>query len=258
VTGLPDNRLQASPGAWLEGLPTGWQPLVEAWRASEAGRRTLAHLADRLAAGATVYPADPLRALRLLAPEKVRVLILGQDPYHGVGQAQGLAFGVAPGLKLPPSLRNILQEVCRDVGVVSARAATGDLTGWAEQGVLLLNTTLTVEDAQPASHSRLGWADLVDVLLRGAALARAEMGLPLVALLWGGHAQARASVLEGLPPGDRRPLPAAATSVGPLASCRSGSPAPVSWRGDGSWPKNAAIVTGSLRRGARVAKGGRL
>lgn len=206
MSGTPDNRLRAAPGTWLDDLPAGWQPVVDAWRASPAGQRTLGHLGERLAAGATVYPQDPLRALRLVAPADARVLILGQDPYHGPGQAQGLAFGVAPGMALPPSLRNILQEVRRDLGAVSPRAAAGDLSGWAEQGVLLINATLTVEDAQPASHARLGWAELVEAVLRAAAVARAGAGLPLVALLWGGHAQAHAAVLDGLPGAESRLL----------------------------------------------------
>ena len=237
VTGFPDNRLPSSPGAWLEGLPAGWQPMVDTWRAAEAGQRTLSHLAARLAAGATVYPADPLRALRFLSPGKVRALILGQDPYHGPAQAQGLAFGVAPGLPLPPSLRNILQEVRRDVGAVSARAASGDLTGWAEQGVLLLNTTLTVEDAQPASHARLGWGDLVDALVRGAAVARADAGLPLVVFLWGSHAQARASVLEGLPGADSRLL-LRANHPSPLSARRP----PVPFLGCGHFGRAARFL----------------
>lgn len=123
--------------------------------AQPAGRALLDRLAERLQQGATVYPPDPLRALRLTALESVKVVILGQDPYHGLGQAQGLAFSVAPGVRTPPSLRNIFKELQRDLQVPVP--ANGCLERWAQQGVLMLNTCLTVEDGQAASHAQWGW-----------------------------------------------------------------------------------------------------
>src|SRR5690606_34757875 len=103
-------------------------------------------LAGRLEQGATIYPPEPLRGLALTPPEAVRVVILGQDPYHGPGQAEGLAFSVAPGVPFPPSLRNIFLERQRDLGLLPP--LHGSLTHWAAQGVLLLNTCLSVEDGR--------------------------------------------------------------------------------------------------------------
>ena len=102
------------------------------------------------------------------------MVVLGQDPYHGPGQAEGLAFSVAPGVKPPPSLRNIFQELQRDLGLPAP--ANGSLVRWAEQGVLLLNTCLTVEDGQPASHARRGWEALTDA----SSTAAARSGQPKV------------------------------------------------------------------------------
>ena len=111
---------------------------------SPAGRSLQAFVRDRQEAGAGIYPAAVLRALELTPLEAVRVVIVGQDPYHGPGQAEGLAFSVPPGQRLPPSLRNILQELERDLGLPPS--ANGHLRAWARQGVLLINTCLTVED----------------------------------------------------------------------------------------------------------------
>jgi uracil-DNA glycosylase len=169
----------------LDGAPAAWRPVIDAWRVSDAGRRLEAFLATRQAAGAAIYPATPLRALALTAPEQVRVVILGQDPYHGPGQAEGLAFSVPAGIPLPPSLRNIFLELGRDLAV--PRPAHGHLGAWAAQGVLLLNTVLTVEAGSPAAHARQGWEALTDIILRQLD---AE-GTPKVFLLWGAHAQAR-------------------------------------------------------------------
>ncbi len=143
----------------------------------------LDRLAERLQQGATVYPPDPLRALRLTALESVKVVILGQDPYHGPGQAQGLAFSVASGVRQPPSLRNIFKELQRDLQVPVP--ANGCLERWAQQGVLLLNTCLTVEDGQAASHAQWGWEVFTDALIRRCA----EHTAPKAFVLWGAHAQ---------------------------------------------------------------------
>jgi len=177
-----------------------WAPIVETWLQGSEARTVLTAVERRQSAGAVVYPSQVLHALRLTPLASVRVLILGQDPYHGPGQAQGLAFSVPSGSRLPPSLRNILQEVKRDLGTVSDAVSAGDLSAWAAQGVLLLNASLTVEQGQPASHSRLGWDSLTDALLR----ALAQRPRPLVALLWGAHAQGKARLLDS--PGPNAPV----------------------------------------------------
>lgn len=175
-----------------------WAPLLRRWAASTEGQATLAAVDARVAAGAVVYPADPLAALRLTPLSSVRVLVLGQDPYHGPGQAEGLAFSVPPGCAIPPSLRNIHAELQRDLGIAAPRH--GSLRAWAAQGVLLLNTTLTVEDGSPASHAQLGWQTLTSMICAEIERARA----PVVVMLWGAHAQrhwARACLGGGHPEG---------------------------------------------------------
>ena len=117
--------------------------------------------------------------------EAVRVVILGQDPYHGAGQAHGLAFSVQPGVRVPPSLRNIFIELHSDLGCPAP--TDGYLLGWAQQGVLLLNTTLTVADGRPKSHAGHGWEQLTDAIIR----ALAERQTPMVFILWGSHAQSK-------------------------------------------------------------------
>ncbi len=163
-------------------VPAAWHPVVDAWRQTPAARALIAHVDTRVAAGATVYPAQVLRALDLTPLDQVRVVILGQDPYHGPGQAHGLAFSVPDGTRTPPSLRNIFNELQREFGRAPART---DLSAWAKQGVLLLNTTLTVEDGAAASHAGKGWEGLTERLLQAVA----SRSKPCVYLLWGAHAQ---------------------------------------------------------------------
>jgi len=163
-------------------LAAGWQPLVEGFAGSESGRLLQRFLETRRANGATLIPARPLRALELTAFDDVRAVILGQDPYHGPGQANGLAFAVLPGVAAPPSLRNIYNEVERDIG---RRPVPGALEEWARQGVLLLNAVLTVEPAAPGSHAGAGWEGLSEAIV--AALAADAR--PKAFLLWGAHAQ---------------------------------------------------------------------
>ena len=178
----------------------GWAPVVRAWLDGPDGRAVVRAVEQRQGEGAVVYPGEVLRALTLTPVPSVRAVILGQDPYHGPGQAQGLAFSVPAGQRLPPSLRNILQEVRRDLGAVSPEAAAGDLQAWARQGVLLLNTALTVEDGRPGSHARVGWASLADALLRHAVEQALQVGRPLVLMLWGAHAQARLPLIQAADP----------------------------------------------------------
>ncbi|RYX95623.1 MAG: uracil-DNA glycosylase [Comamonadaceae bacterium] len=182
----------ALASAELEAWPVGagWERITGPFWRSMHGVALSEFLRQRLAHGATVYPPRPFRALELTAPERVKVVILGQDPYHGAGQAEGLAFSVAPGVKFPPSLRNIFKEMQRDLA--QPAPASGSLARWAREGVLLLNTSLTVEDGQPASHARRGWEFLTDALL-GHVAATAPV---CVYMLWGAHAQAKAPLIE--------------------------------------------------------------
>lgn len=178
----------ADPADWP--VRPGWRPLLDPFWHGPAGQGLQGFLRQRLAAGAVVYPSQPLRALDLVDLADVRVVILGQDPYHGPGQAEGLAFSVAPGVKTPPSLRNIFKELQRDLGLPPP--ADGSLLRWAQQGVLLLNTTLTVEDGSPASHAGHGWEVLTDALI---ARCSAD-GAPKAFLLWGAHAQKKAALID--------------------------------------------------------------
>jgi uracil-DNA glycosylase len=180
-----DNRLTRPLAEALVDVAPGWDDLVAAFVVSPRGAALCRAVDVRVAAGAEVYPAQPLRALEALAPQQVRVVILGQDPYHGPGEAEGLAFSVADGVKIPPSLRNIRQELAADLGL--RLPVSGSLRAWVRQGVLLLNTSLTVERDQPASHAKLGWEALTDALIdRVAAQTH-----PKVFMLWGAHAQAK-------------------------------------------------------------------
>ncbi len=185
----PLARLLDDDGDGLHALGD-WRPLIDAWRHSVAGRLLIDAVDARVASGAVVHPAEVFRALTLTPLAKTRVLILGQDPYHGLDQAEGLAFSVAPGQKIPPSLRNIQRELLRDLGLPPP--TSGSLIPWARQGVLLLNTALTVEAGSPASHARLGWSALTDSIC--AALAQDPK--PKVFMLWGAHAQQRRTLLR--------------------------------------------------------------
>lgn len=174
----------------LTDLDPAWRSLVADFLDSDMGQRLSARLAERLAAGAIVYPPEPFRALALTPLDRVRVVILGQDPYHGPAQAEGLSFSVPAGVRIPPSLRNMFKELQQSLGVVTP--PHGSLVHWARQGVLLLNTCLTVEDGQPASHARWGWEVLTDALVRAVA----KNGQAVVFMLWGAHAQAKSDGIE--------------------------------------------------------------
>ena len=210
--GAPTDRLlQVDPRAWT--VAPGWRPLTDGCWASPQGRSLQARLADRLDQNAVVYPPQPMRALELCAPETLNVVILGQDPYHGPGQAEGLAFSVAPGVKLPPSLRNIFLELQRDLG--QPLPLNGSLMRWGRQGVLLLNTCLTVEDGCPASHAGWGWETLTDHLI--AYCSRA--GHPKAFLLWGSHAQKKADLIDA-----QRHLVLQSNHPSPLSARRGPAP----------------------------------
>lgn len=173
-------------------LPAGWREAMTPFLDPDAVARLNSFVAEEYAQH-TVYPPLPdlYAALRLCPPEATRVLILGQDPYHREGQAHGLSFSVRAGVPVPPSLRNIFKELTADLGV--APPATGDLTGWAEQGVLLLNAVLTVRAAAPASHAGRGWEHVTDAAIR-ALNARPER---VVFVLWGAYARRKAALVTG-------------------------------------------------------------
>lgn len=148
-------------------------------------RTLMQFLEEEKQSGCITYPPEDLifNAFHHTAYAKVKVVILGQDPYHGKGQAHGLSFSVRSGIKPPPSLKNIYKELAQDSGV--AIRSIGDLTSWAQQGVLLLNTTLTVRQSEPKSHYGKGWELFTDSVLR-VLLARKD---PIIFLLWGKIAQ---------------------------------------------------------------------
>jgi len=189
-----DNRLREPLREVFARAPTGWRSITQPFIDNATGRSLAEYVDARQRDGAVIYPANPLRALELTAPHEVRVVILGQDPYHGAGQAQGLAFSVNAGCKLPPSLRNILAEVRADTGAASVceTANAGDLSRWAEQGVLLLNSVLSVEDGQPHSHANRGWELLTDALLTHVAAGAS----PVVFMLWGAAAQRKRALID--------------------------------------------------------------
>ena len=156
---------------------------------------SLSSQVDQAYATTTVYPPaeDLFAAFALTPPESVRVVILGQDPYHGPGQAHGLAFSVAPGVKPPPSLVNIYREREADLGLPPRQ--DGCLIDWARQGVFLLNTVLTVEAGKANSHRSLGWQDFTDAVVEAVA----QLPQPVAFILWGSQAQKKAPTAADSP-----------------------------------------------------------
>jgi uracil-DNA glycosylase len=184
------SEVKLHPG-WLEQLKSEFDsPYMTALRA---------FLVAEKEAGKRIFPkgGEWFRALDLTPPDKVRVVILGQDPYHGEGQAHGLCFSVKPGVAAPPSLVNIYKELASDLGIKPARH--GFLEHWAAQGVLLLNSVLTVEMGRAASHRERGWERFTDAVIR-LVNERAE---PVVFLLWGSYAQKKAAFVDSIERGGR-------------------------------------------------------
>jgi uracil-DNA glycosylase len=183
---MPDVDLAPWPQL-LHGVDPAWQEVLRPVLDSEQGA-TLWRFLDAEYKGAGFYPSqsDLFAAFRLTPLQDVRVVILGQDPYHGAGQAHGLSFSVPEGAKIPPSLRNIYKEIG------GAAPTGGNLTRWAEQGVLLLNTVLTVRPEQAASHQKRGWEDVTDAAIK----ALSAQGRHVVFLLWGSHAQKKAGLID--------------------------------------------------------------
>ena len=197
----------------FDALPMPWREHLGDFIRSPWYER-LCHFVDgERSIGKTIYPDDVFRALQLTPPDAVKVVILGQDPYHGddrgIPQAHGLAFSVRRGVRPPPSLKNIFKEI--GTGLGPAAPTHGCLDHWAKQGVLLLNTVLTVERERPASHAKHGWEQCTDTLIR--ELAQARDGL--VFMLWGAHAQAKTMLLA-----DNRHLVLEAPHPSPLSAHR--------------------------------------
>ncbi|MBQ2247499.1 MAG: uracil-DNA glycosylase [Tidjanibacter sp.] len=169
-----------------------WKELLAEEFESPYFAELTAFVRDEYARG-VVYPAgrNIFRALDLCPPSKVKVVIIGQDPYHGEGQANGLCFSVNEGVPFPPSLRNIFKEIAADLG--KPIPTSGNLDRWAEQGVLLLNATLTVRAHQAASHTGRGWERFTDAVVR--RLAERRDGI--VYMLWGAYAQRKGAIVDG-------------------------------------------------------------
>ena len=172
-------------------IPASWQAILEPEFDKPYFAKLEAFIVAERAAHQIFPPeADVFHALELTAPAAVRVLIVGQDPYHDDGQAHGLAFSVKAGLRLPPSLLNIYKELETDLGI--PRGKSGNLESWARQGVLLLNTSLTVRAHEAASHKNKGWEKLTDAIISGVS----SQAQPVVFVLWGGHAQKKLPLID--------------------------------------------------------------
>lgn len=172
-------------------IPPSWKPLLSSVLASKE-HQALASFLESAYRRTTVFPPkqDLFSALELTPFEKVKVVILGQDPYHGPNQAHGLAFSVLEGNKTPPSLKNIFKELEADLGC--KKPSTTELTHWAEQGVLLLNAVLSVEIAKPGSHQKKGWESITDQII--SALSQKREGI--VFILWGSFAQKKMKLID--------------------------------------------------------------
>ncbi len=173
-------------------LPQDWRAALKGALATKDTLVLQGFLDAELAAGKTIYPPQDtwFRALELTPLDQVRVVILGQDPYHGPGQAHGLCFSVPPGVRPPPSLANIYKELESDLAI--PRPHHGFLEHWARQGVLLLNSVLTVEMAKAASHSKKGWEQFTDAIV-AAVNDKTE---PVVFMLWGAYAHKKAANVD--------------------------------------------------------------
>ena len=223
IADAPQGQLHiVDPTQWL--CDASWQPLIDHFFAEPVGSALLHRLQVAMGQGLgpandgnPIYPPQPLRALSLTPLPAVRVVVLGQDPYHGPGQANGLAFSVASGARIPPSLRNIFKELTR-CGMPPRH--DGCLDDWARQGVLLLNTALTVSRGQPGSHAKWGWAVLTDRLIQ----AIASQAGAVVFLLWGAHAQSKAAFIAANSPPHAQRLTLSSNHPSPLSANRVPTP----------------------------------
>ena len=182
----------AAEPAGVVGLEPSWQRRLGGWMQREDMRALSAFLRGEKAAGKRIYPPgrEMFAAFAATPFDRVKVVILGQDPYHGPGQAHGLCFSVRPGVPVPPSLQNIFKEIQRDLGLPVP--SHGCLRAWADQGVLLLNAVLSVEDGRAGSHAGRGWEGFTDAAIE--ALGREREGL--VFLLWGSYAQKKGAIID--------------------------------------------------------------
>jgi uracil-DNA glycosylase len=173
-------------------LDSEWQCLLGAEFAKPYMRDLMAFLQQETASGHVVFPkiVDIFNAFNSTPPSKVKVVILGQDPYHGPGQAHGYCFSVPAGVRAPPSLQNIFKEIKSDLGL--PLPVTSTLTPWANQGVLLLNTVLTVQSGRAASHRKRGWEIFTDLVIK----LLSQRSDPIAFLLWGNFAHAKADMIR--------------------------------------------------------------
>ena len=213
-----------------DAIPDSWRGVLDPVLASPKSRALAQFLRAEEAAGKAIYPprGTRLTALELTPLDAVKVVILGQDPYHGAGQAHGLSFSVQDGVRVPPSLVNIFKELASDLGL--PRPAHGNLSSWARQGVLLLNNALTVAEGAPASHQGKGWEEITDAVVAAVA-ARAE---PCVFMLWGSHARKKAASVPSLGPANHH-LILTAPHPSPLS-------AHTGWFGSGHFGKANAFL----------------
>lgn len=172
-------------------VPRGWRTALKQARQADSYFELQKFLETEYAVE-TIYPPkeEVFNAFKFVSFNKVRVVLIGQDPYHGAGQAHGLAFSVQDGIKIPPSLRNVYKELESDIGI--SPPDHGNLSPWAEQGVLLLNTALTVREASPASHANRGWETFTDSVISELN----DRDEPLVFILWGGHAKDKKAMID--------------------------------------------------------------
>ena len=199
--------------AGSDAVPDAWREALDPVLATPVSRRLGGFLKAEEANGKRIYPprGSRLRALELCPLDTAKVVILGQDPYHGPGQAHGLCFSVPRGVKVPPSLVNIYKELESDLGL--PRPDHGNLESWARQGVLLLNDSLTVEEGRAGSHQKMGWEAITDAAVAAVA-AKQE---PCVFMLWGNHARRKAERVAGLGP-DTHHLVLTAPHPSPLSA----------------------------------------
>ena len=177
---------------FFNALPDSWQKPLETVCYRPEIDNLVKFLQERETAGAIIYPPkkDIFAALKATPFDKVKIVIVGQDPYHGPRQAQGLSFSVDSAVPIPPSLRNIYKELYNDIGMAIPK--TGNLMGWAKQGVLLLNSILTVEQGKPASHANHGWEIFTDAIIEQLI----KRDHPTVFMLWGAYAQRKVQHLH--------------------------------------------------------------
>ncbi|MFC3713459.1 uracil-DNA glycosylase [Sphingoaurantiacus capsulatus] len=230
------------PDAGSVKLHPSWRAPLQGEFDSDYMKALRAYLVAEKEAGRRIFPkgSEWFRALDLTPLSEVRVVILGQDPYHGEGQAHGLCFSVKPGVRTPPSLVNIYKELKTDLGIAPARH--GFLEPWAAQGVLLLNAVLTVRMAQAASHQGQGWERFTDAVIR-LVNAKPE---PVVFMLWGSYAQKKAAFVDSIDKGGRHlvlkaPHPSPLSAYSGFFGCRHFSKANAFLEANGQKPIDWAL-----------------